>query len=115
LKRLAVLLALAACAQPARALSPEAQEFMAVAKELEPVHCEKRKLRREIVIAEVEGRGAEARELRVQFEQLGRDPRTARLQKRLAELERRLSAAPRDPEDLQALSLQQREAFYRCE
>jgi hypothetical protein len=114
LKRAALLVG-ALAAFPAQALSPEAKEFMAVAKEMEPVHCEKRKLRREIVMAEVEGRSAEARELRTRFESLDRDPKTARLRKRLAELGRRLSAGRHDPEDLDALSRQQREAFYRCE
>jgi hypothetical protein len=112
--RRALPLVAALAAFPAQALSPEAKEFMAVAKQLEPVHCEKRKLRREIVMAEVERRDAEARQLRARFAELDRDPRTSRLQRRLAELERRLSAA-RDPGDLEALGLQQREAFYRCE
>jgi hypothetical protein len=48
------------------------------------------------------------------FAQLNKDPKTARLEKRLAELEPRLRKSS-DPEDLQAISLQQREAFYRCE
>jgi len=37
-----------------------------------------------------------------------------RLEKRLAELEPRIKKSS-DPEDLQAISFQQREAFYRCE
>ncbi|OGA12267.1 MAG: hypothetical protein A3D95_04375 [Betaproteobacteria bacterium RIFCSPHIGHO2_12_FULL_69_13] len=115
MKRSAVAVALALWSLPSAGLSPEAREFMAVAKQLEPVHCEKRKLRREIVMAEVERRDGEARELRARFEALDRDAKTARLQRRLAELERRLSAGARDPGDLEALSLQQREAFYRCE
>jgi hypothetical protein len=61
----------------AGALSPEAREFMAISKELEPVQCEKRKLR-------------------------------------LGKLEPKLLHCP-DPEDLAAISLQQREAFCRCD
>ena len=51
---------------------------------------------------------------RKRFATLNKDAKTARLEKRLAELEPRLRDSP-DPEDLQAISLQQREAFYRCE
>jgi hypothetical protein len=36
------------------------------------------------------------------------------LEKRLAELEPRVKGSS-DPDDLAAISLQQREAFYRCE
>ena len=46
----------------AQALSSEAREFIAISHELEPVQCEKRKLRREIVLAEAEHR--ETRDLR---------------------------------------------------
>jgi hypothetical protein len=94
------------------ALSPDAREFMALAKQLEPVHCEKRKLRREIALAEAQGQ--DARALKRRFAALGREPQTARLEKRLGELEPRVSGS-RDPEDLAAISRQQREAFYRCE
>ena len=96
----------------ARAVSPEAREFMNITKALEPVQCEKRKLRREIALAEVEGQGERVRELRTRFAELNRDPKTARLEKRLAELERRMTLAP---EDLDAISFQQREALHRCE
>jgi len=47
---LLVLLGMLA-AVPASALSPAAQEFMAITKELEPVQCEKRRLRRQIADA----------------------------------------------------------------
>ena len=57
---------------------------------------------------------ADAKMARARFAQLNKDPKTARLEKRLAELEPRLRKSS-DPEDLQAISLQQREAFYRCE
>ncbi|MGH8691966.1 MAG: hypothetical protein ACREUS_13165 [Burkholderiales bacterium] len=87
---------------------------MAISKELEPVQCEKRQLRRQITLAEAERRDDEAKTLRGRFAALNRDPKTARLEKRLAELEPRLSRSS-DPEDLQAISRQQREAFYRCE
>lgn len=99
---------------PLLALSPAAQEFMAISKELEPVQCEKRRLRREIAMAEAERRDADARALRRKFTALDEQPKTARLQKRLAELEPQVSRS-RDPEDLEHISRQQREAFYRCD
>jgi hypothetical protein len=100
------------------ALTPQAEEFMRIAGELEPVHCEKRKLRREIALAQAEKRDADARELRARFTKLDRDPKTARLEKRLGELERAISdgkGGTRDPEDLAAISKHQRAAYYRCE
>lgn len=97
---------------PGLALSPEAREFIDLTSKLEPVQCEKRKLRREITLAEVEKK--DTRELRKRFSALDRDPRTARMEKRLAELEPRLRKSP-DPEDLPAISRQQVAAFYRCE
>lgn len=102
----------------AGALTPQAEEFVRIARELEPLHCEKRKLRREIALADIEQRNAEGRELRERFRKLDRDPKTARLESRLAELERSISdgrGGTRDPEDLAAISQQQREAFYRCQ
>ncbi len=99
---------------PLFALSPAAQEFMVISKQLEPVQCEKRKLRRQIALAEAEQRDADVRALRTKFAGLDADAKTARLEKRLAELEPRVSRSS-DPEDLQAISLQQREAFYRCD
>ena len=98
----------------ALALSPAAQEFMAISKELEPVQCQKRQLRRQIALAEVESRADDLKALRGRFAALNRDPKTARLEKRLAELEPRLTRSS-DPEDLPAISRQQRDAFYRCE
>ena len=99
---------------PASALSPAAQEFMQISRELEPVQCEKRRLRRAIALAEVERRDADIKELRARFARLDKDPKNAKLEKRLAELEPRLKHSP-DPEDLPAISRQQREAFYRCD
>ena len=93
-------------------LSPAAREFMDITAQLEPVQCEKRKLRREIALAEVEQR--DAKELRARFARIDRGPQTARLEKRLGALEPRLLKSS-DPEDLAALSRQQREAFYRCD
>ena len=87
---------------------------MSISKELEPVQCEKRQLRRKIALAEAERRDADVKAARARFATLDRDPKTARLEKRLAELEPLLKRSP-DPEDLPAISLQQREAFYRCE
>jgi hypothetical protein len=101
----------------AAAITKEAEEFLRIARELEPVHCEKRKLCREIALAHAERREAEARTLQARFDELGRDPKTARLEKRLGELERRLTdgrGGIRDPRDLEAISRQQREAYYRC-
>ena len=97
---------------PAHALSRDAQEFITITKELEPVQCEKRRLRREITLAQAESRST--KELRERFAKLNRDPKTAKLEKRLAELEPRLRKSS-DPEDLPAVSRQQREAFYRCD
>jgi len=98
----------------ALALSPAAQEFMTITKELEPVQCEKRRLRREIAMAHAERREADARALRKKFEALDKDPKTAKLEKRLAELQPQVSRS-RDPDDLMEISKQQRDAFYRCD
>ena len=78
------------------------------------MQCEKRRLRRAIAFAEAERRDADANAARARFAKLDKDPKTSRLEKRLAELEPRLKKSS-DPEDLPAISLQQREAFYRCE
>ena len=85
---------------------------MSIMSELEPVQCQKRKLRREITLAEVEKK--DARELRRRFAALNREPKTARLEKRLAALEPMLSRSA-DPEDLPAINRQRTEAFYRCD
>ena len=98
----------------ALALSPAAREFMDIARELEPVQCEKRQLRREMALAEAERRDADMQSLRQKFARLNRDPKTAQLEKRLAQLEPLLKRSS-DPEDLPAISFQQREAFYRCD
>jgi hypothetical protein len=95
------------------ALSKEAKEFMRISDELEPVHCEKRKLTRDIALAEVEGRDADVRKLRERFAALDQDKKTARLERRLAELGPRLERSS-DPEDLRAINQQRVEAFYRC-
>jgi hypothetical protein len=97
---------------PAFGLSAAAREFMQIAKALEPVHCEKRQLRREIALAEAQRQDAKA--LKDKFAALDRDPKTAKLEQRLAQLEPRVSKSS-DPEDLAAISSQHREAFYRCE
>jgi hypothetical protein len=116
--RLLPLFLLVAAAWPAAALSPAAKEFIAISQQLEPVQCDKRRLRREIALAQAEGRDADAKQLKARFERLNRDPQTARQEKRLDELRRQMvdaKGAPRDPEDLDAISRQQREAFYRCD
>jgi hypothetical protein len=94
------------------ALSPEAREFMQINRDLEKVQCEKRQLRRQIALAEIEKR--DARDLHRRFTELNRDPKTARLEKRLGELQPRLSKSA-DPEDLPAINRQRVEAFYRCD
>ncbi|HUQ24690.1 MAG TPA: hypothetical protein VM140_03395 [Burkholderiales bacterium] len=96
----------------ALSLSPEAREFMDVTAKLETVQCEKRKLRREIALAEIEKK--DSRDLRKRFTALDRDPDTARLEKRLAQLQPRVARSA-DPEDLQAINRQRVEAFYRCD
>ena len=95
-------------------LSQAAQEFLAISRKLEPVQCEKRKLRREIAFAEAERRDGDAQAARARFAKLDKDPKTSKLEKRLAQLEPRLIRSS-DAEDLAAISRQQREAFYRCE
>jgi hypothetical protein len=115
--RIAALCLLLAAA-PAWGLTPEAKEFLEITKKLEPVQCEKRKLRREIALAEIERRAADAKKLRRRFVELDRHPDVARLEKRLAELEPRIldgKGRARHPEDLDAISFQHREAFYRCD
>jgi hypothetical protein len=99
---------------PAQALSPAAQEFMSITKELEPVQCEKRQLRRELARAEIEQRHDDVDRLRAKFAALDKDRKITRLERRLAELEPRVSRSG-DPDDLPAISRQQREAFYRCD
>ena len=118
MKRLFVLLLCLPAAWPAFALSPEAQEFMEISAQLEPVQCEKRRMRRALVLAEVERRDAEVKQLRARADEINRDQQTARLEKRLAVLEARLMDSrgqPRSAGDLDAISFQQRQAFYRCE
>ena len=85
---------------------------MDITKKLETVQCEKRRLRREITLLEVEKK--DARELRKRFAALDRDPKTAKLEKRLAVLQPRLAKSS-DPEDLPAIDRQRVQAFYRCE
>ena len=99
---------------PVFALSSAAEEFMAISRQLEPVQCEKRRLRRQIALAQAEQRGDDVKALRKKFAALDADPKTTKLEKRLAELEPRLRRSS-DPEDLPAISRQQREAFYRCD
>ena len=103
---------------PAFGLTPEAKEFMQISAKLEPVQCEKRQLRRQIAMARAERRDEDLERLRGRVAELNRDRETTRLEHRLAELEKRISdgkGGTRDPEDLQSISFQQRQAFYRCE
>jgi hypothetical protein len=96
------------------ALSRAAQEFMVISKGLEPVQCERRRLRRAIALAEAERRDDVVKGVRKKFASLDADPKTAKLEKRLAQLEPILKRSS-DAEDLPAISRRQREAFYRCE
>lgn len=112
--RFLALLLGCALSSPVLSLSREAEEFMKISTELEPVQCEKRRLRRAIALAEAERRGADAQAARARFAKLDRDPKTARLEKRLAELEPFVKRSP-DPEDLRAIDRQRIEAFYRCQ
>lgn len=105
-----LLLVLLLLPLPALALSPAGQEFMQITKELEPVQCKKRQLRRQIVLADTEHRSADARKLREDFARLDRDPKVAKLEKRLAELAKGVTK-----DDLPEINRQHVEAFYRCE
>ena len=109
-----LLLALFLLPLPALALTPAAREFMEISSKLEPVQCEKRQLRRKMALAQAEQRAADMEKFRARFAELNRDRDTARLEGRLGELEKRITRAG-DPEDLEAISFQQRQAFYRCE
>ncbi len=115
---MALALMLALGCVPALALTPSAQEFLAISKALEPIQCEKRQLRRAMVMAHAEQRSEDTKKLRARFAALNQEPKTASLEKRLAVLQSRIldgSGNARDPRDLEAISLQQRQAFYRCE
>jgi hypothetical protein len=94
----------------ALALSSAAEEFMRITEQIEPMQCQKRQLRRQIVMADTEGRAADARKLRKDFSKLDRDPKTAKLERRLAELEKSITK-----DDLPAINRQHVEGFYRCE
>ena len=114
----AALAGLALATPPARAVTPAAEEFMAIVKQLEPVLCEKRKLRREILTAQAAQNTLRVAELRAHYAALERDPETVKLERRLGELEKRITddrGRVRDPDDFQAISAQQREAYARCE
>lgn len=103
---------------PVLALSPAAREWIEISAKLEPVQCEKRQLRRQMAIAQAENRADEMQKLRARVAQINRDKQTARLEQRLAVLKARIldsGGHARNPEDLEAISLQQRQAFYRCE
>ena len=107
-----------AFAVPAAALSSAGREFLEISKQLEKTHCEKRKLRREYMLAQAERDSAKERETKRRFEALDRDPQTQKLERRLGQLQRSITDAKgaiRDPEDLDAINVQQRRAFYDCE
>ena len=83
---------------------------MRITRELEPMQCQKRQLRRQIVLADAEQRSADSRRLREDFAKLDRDPKTSKLEKRLAELQKSINK-----DDLPEINRQHVEAFYRCE
>jgi predicted nucleic acid-binding Zn-ribbon protein len=106
-----------ALAAPAFAISPEAKEFIEISKKLESVHCQKRKITREIAVAEAERDAERSKALRAEFRNIASDKQTAGLEKRLQQLEPRIvdkEGKARRSEDLDAIDLQRREAFYRC-
>ena len=74
------------------------------------MQCQKRQLRRQIVLADAEQRSADSRKLREDFAKLDRDPKTSKLEKRLAELQKSINK-----DDLPEINRQHVEAFYRCE
>ena len=75
----------------ALALTPEGKEWLAISAQLEPVQCEKRQLRRQMAMAQVQDQGEEMKKLRARMDALNRNKQTARLERRLAELEKRMS------------------------
>ena len=105
-----LLLLLAFIPFSAFALSQDAKEFLDIMKTLEPMQCKKRQLRRQIVMAEAERRDDDARKLRSDFASLDRDPKTSKLERRLAELQPRITK-----DDLPEVNRRNVEAFYRCE
>lgn len=116
---LAVVLSLLALGTlPARAVTPDAEAFMATVKKLAPILCERRKLRRGIAAARIEEDAARERALRARLEGIARDPETARLDRRVEALRGRLvdsRGRVRDADDLRAISAQQLELYARCE
>lgn len=115
---MALALGLLLCAPPARAVTPDAEAFMAAVQKLAPVLCERRNLRRELTIARFEQDAARERRLRERLQAIARDPETARLDRRIDRLHRGLvdsNGRMRDPDDLRALSAQQLALFARCE
>jgi hypothetical protein len=115
---LLLLEATLAPALPARAVTPDAEAFMAAVEKLAPVLCERRRLRREIAAARIEEDAARERALRARLDEIARDPETARLDRRVKTLHGRLvdsSGRMRDADDLRAISTQQLELYARCE
>ncbi len=110
---LAALLA----APAALAITPAAEEYIRILRELQPVYCEKLQLRRSMALAKAEQREQDYRTAEKRFAALSKDPATDRRERRLAELETRISdgrGGTRDPTDLEAISLERRKAFYSC-
>ena len=104
-------------AAPALAISPEAKEFIEISRKLEPNRCEKAKLTRELAVAEVERNAERIQALRAAYAKIDRDREAAAMERKLRRLEPLIldrDGKARRPEDLDAISLARREAFYRC-
>ena len=115
---LGATLAPALVALPARAVTPDAEAFMAAVQKMAPVLCERRKLRREIAAARIEQDAGRERALRARLEEIVRNPETPRLDRRVKALRGRLvdsSGRVREADDLRAISAQQLELYARCE
>jgi hypothetical protein len=112
------VLASALVAPPARAVTPDAEAFMAAVQKMAPVLCERRKLRREIAAARIGEDDVRERALRARLEEIARDAETTRLDRRVKALRGRLvdsSGRVREADDLRAISAQQLELYARCE
>jgi hypothetical protein len=76
LRRAALALLLAAT--PVAAMTPEGREFAEILKQLEPVHCEKRKLRRQMAMAQIEKREGRREGAARALRKVDSEPKTAR-------------------------------------
>ena len=79
------------------------------------MQCEKRQLRRKIALAEAERRDDDAKAARARFATLEPGSEDRRSWRSASPSSSRGCARAPTPRTCQAISLQQREAFYRCE